>query len=308
MDIAVASFGFDIGGASYPAEAIGGDYYDFVSLPDGSLGLAVGDVSGHGVGPALLMAEVRAFLRAFAQTEPDVGAILGLMNRAPRAGHRRRPLRHATAGPPGPDAPPLQLRQRRPPARASFWTTRDRSGVNSAARAPHSAFSPKPRFPRCGDVELTPGDLVLLVTDGVMDARAPDGTRFGVQRTLDLVRVLPAGGGPRHRRKPLPRRPRLRPRPAAIRRHHGHGHQGDRPRPAVNGGGYESGLSVGERRSLRLSHRTSRSYGSHRSYRTNRDNSGGDPGCPRRKCGVSWARSGGLRPRRTSPLRSRRAP
>ena len=81
MDIEAATFGFDIGGASYPAEAIGGDYYDFIPLPDGSLGIAIGDVSGHGVGPALLMAETRAFLRAFAQTHADVSTILGLVNR-----------------------------------------------------------------------------------------------------------------------------------------------------------------------------------------------------------------------------------
>src|SRR5262249_14441674 len=61
LDIGGATFGFDIGGASYPAEAIGGDYYDFLSLRDGSLGVAIGDVSGHGVGPALLMAELRAY-------------------------------------------------------------------------------------------------------------------------------------------------------------------------------------------------------------------------------------------------------
>src|SRR5437764_8067564 len=66
LDIAVASYGFDIGGASYPAEAIGGDYYDFIPLPDGGLGLAIRDVNDHGVGPALLMAVIRACLRAFA--------------------------------------------------------------------------------------------------------------------------------------------------------------------------------------------------------------------------------------------------
>jgi PAS domain S-box-containing protein len=81
MDIGAATFGYDISGATFPAEAIGGDYYDFIPLPDGGLGIAIGDVSGHGVGPALLMSEARALLRAFAQTEPDVGAILSLVNR-----------------------------------------------------------------------------------------------------------------------------------------------------------------------------------------------------------------------------------
>ena len=63
LDIGMGTFGFDIGGASFPVQAIGGDYFDFIPLADGSLGIAIGDVSGHGVGPALLMAETRALLR-----------------------------------------------------------------------------------------------------------------------------------------------------------------------------------------------------------------------------------------------------
>ena len=48
MDIGSATFGFDIGGASDPGEAIGCDFYDYLPLLDGSLGVAIGDVSGPG--------------------------------------------------------------------------------------------------------------------------------------------------------------------------------------------------------------------------------------------------------------------
>ena len=64
--------GFDIACCCEPADLIGGDYYDFIPLPDGSLGLAIADVSGHGTAAALLMVEVRATLRAL------VGQGLGL--------------------------------------------------------------------------------------------------------------------------------------------------------------------------------------------------------------------------------------
>src|SRR5207253_2834244 len=74
--------GFDIGGASYPAEATGGDYFDYIPMRGGSLGIVIGDVSGHGFGPALLMAETRAYLRAFIMTSNDVADIVGLLNRA----------------------------------------------------------------------------------------------------------------------------------------------------------------------------------------------------------------------------------
>ena len=74
------SAGFDISGASYPAEATGGDYFDYIPMQDGGLGVVIGDVSGHGFGPALLMAELRAYLRAFMLTRWDVGEIVGLLN------------------------------------------------------------------------------------------------------------------------------------------------------------------------------------------------------------------------------------
>src|SRR5262249_5774466 len=70
-----------IPGASLPADATGGDLFDFVGLPDGSLAVAVGDASGHGFGPALLMAETRAYLRALALTRTDLSEVLGLLNR-----------------------------------------------------------------------------------------------------------------------------------------------------------------------------------------------------------------------------------
>src|SRR4051794_34174476 len=73
--------GFDISGASYPAEATGGDYFDYIPMR-GGLGVVIGDVSGHGFGPALLIAELRAYLRAFLLTRTDVGEIVGLLNRA----------------------------------------------------------------------------------------------------------------------------------------------------------------------------------------------------------------------------------
>src|SRR5262249_55542555 len=54
--------GFDLAGVSSPAQETGGDYFDFIPMAQDSWGIAVGDVSGHGIGAALLMAETRAYL------------------------------------------------------------------------------------------------------------------------------------------------------------------------------------------------------------------------------------------------------
>ena len=55
--------GFDIKGMNRPADKTGGDYYDWQELPDGRLAVVLADVSGHGIGPAMVMAVCRAYAR-----------------------------------------------------------------------------------------------------------------------------------------------------------------------------------------------------------------------------------------------------
>jgi sigma-B regulation protein RsbU (phosphoserine phosphatase) len=188
MEIGAATFGFDIGGASYPAEAIGGDYFDYIPLADGALGLAVGDVSGHGLGPALLMAEVRAYLRAFAQTQTDGPSILGLVNRIiaqdmegdrfitlllARLDPGARTLTYASAG------------------HHTGYVFDAEGAVKRVLRSTGIPLGilPQAEFAGSEPIPLGPGDLVLLLTDGVVEARAPDGSAFGGQRVIDLMRV-----------------------------------------------------------------------------------------------------------------------
>ncbi len=73
--------GLDYCGACRPALGVGGDYYDFLALPDGKLGIALGDVSGKGVAAALMMASLQASLRAEASRgDDDLGAMLQRVN------------------------------------------------------------------------------------------------------------------------------------------------------------------------------------------------------------------------------------
>ena len=65
--------GYDIAGATFSAVETSGDYFDFISMPNGYTGIVVGDVCGHGIASALIMAETRAYLRAFAKVESDPG-------------------------------------------------------------------------------------------------------------------------------------------------------------------------------------------------------------------------------------------
>src|SRR5215831_6897843 len=72
--------GLDYCGQCRPAREVGGDYYDFLELPDGKFGIAIGDVSGKGVGAALMMASLEASLRALASVVQDPADLMGRVN------------------------------------------------------------------------------------------------------------------------------------------------------------------------------------------------------------------------------------
>ncbi len=74
--------GVEYAGACRPALGVGGDYYDFLALPGGQLGIAIGDVSGKGISAALMMASLQASLRSEATRAPeDLAAMVGNVNR-----------------------------------------------------------------------------------------------------------------------------------------------------------------------------------------------------------------------------------
>ena len=180
--------GLEISGAAWSAEATGGDYFDYIPMQDGGLALAIGDVSGHGLGAALLMAALRAYLRAFLLTGSEIGEIVRLLNAALE-----------------PDAPPgrfatLLLARFDPESRGIIYS--------SAGHLPGYVLGPDGRIKRelrstgiplaiASDVEfpsarippLAPGDLLLMITDGMVEAMGRDGKLFGAERLLNVVRA-----------------------------------------------------------------------------------------------------------------------
>src|SRR5262245_50681196 len=187
--------GFDIGGAFHPAGETGGDYFDFLPL-DGGVGLAIGDVSGHDLGAALVMARTQASLRALGQgfrnngrrASDDLGRLVSILNRAlagdlsgdffvtlmlGRLDLATRELVCVGAGHP-----------------AGYVL--DAAGKVKSSLASEGVplgITAEAEFPAGPAVTLEPGDLLLLLTDGIVEACAPDGTFFGAQRAVDIVRV-----------------------------------------------------------------------------------------------------------------------
>jgi phosphoserine phosphatase RsbU/P len=178
--------GLDIAGASFPAAATGGDYFDYIPMPDGGLAVVVGDVCGHGFGPALLMAELRAYLRAFLQTRTDVSEVVRLLNRSlagdtdrfvtlliARIDPATRSLTYAGAG-----HVPGYVIGRDGDVKARLVST----GFPLAVM-PDAEYWTEQAPP------LEPGELMLLTTDGVLEAHGSDEDILGPDRMLDLVRA-----------------------------------------------------------------------------------------------------------------------
>ena len=185
--------GFDIDGALYPAKATAGDYFDFIPMHNDCVGIVLGDVSSHGMGPALVMAETRACLRALAQAYSEVGEILTRANRVltaadtdefhfvtltlARLDPRTRELVYASAGQRGYILDP-----------SGDVTTLDSTslplGIDSRLEVPSAP-----------SLTLRGGQVAAFFTDGVTEAESPNQGRFGTERALDVIhtyRDMPA--------------------------------------------------------------------------------------------------------------------
>ena len=183
--------GFDVAGKSYPATTVGADYFDFIPLTSDGMIIAVGDVSGHGVGPALLMAETRAYLRAVAEAPIDLGEMLTRANRFLCDHHDRGrfvtlflahlaaddgSMRYSSAGHP-----------------AYLLRTSGEVEVLAAKGIPLGMMH-EATFDCGGERTMQPGEVLLVVTDGVPESREAHGKMFGTRRTLASVRAHSSRG------------------------------------------------------------------------------------------------------------------
>ena len=178
--------GFDIAGKGHSCAAAGGDYFDYFDFPDGSKGFVICDVGGNGLGPAMLMAQTRAYLRAFAQADLDPGRILTNVNRflcddtseqrlvalflAKIDGASRRMV-YSAAG--------HRSHRLRP---SGEWEEIAMAGIPLNI-APDAQYDAPPEF------DLESGDILLLYTDGMMECSGPHEDPFGMDRMLDLVKT-----------------------------------------------------------------------------------------------------------------------
>jgi serine phosphatase RsbU (regulator of sigma subunit) len=182
--------GFDAHGISRAAERVGGDFFDFLALPNGSFGIAIADSSGHGLPAALLARDAVTGLRLLAEDRLPPARLIARLNRViHRAALSSRflSLFYAELRPDGfltycnaGHVPPLLRRDRK-------LQTLRRGGLilGPSADAHYAA----------GRTRLRPGDALILVTDGVTEQRDARGEEFGeraLPRHLRGTQDLPA--------------------------------------------------------------------------------------------------------------------
>jgi phosphoserine phosphatase RsbU/P len=179
--------GFDIAGISIPSDAAGGDYYDYLPMLDQNLGLVVGDVTGHGIGPALLMAETRAYLRIVAGNQTDLGKVLTSTNKVLAADVGKERYITLLLAALNPHTRTLMYANAGHPAGFIF----DGSGeVKSrlTRNGPPLGMKPSTIYRTAEEVQLEKGDLLLLLTDGIEETLSSDDKFFGIERILKIVR------------------------------------------------------------------------------------------------------------------------
>jgi sigma-B regulation protein RsbU (phosphoserine phosphatase) len=174
----------EVKGISVPAREVGGDFFNYFELPDGSLALLVGDVSGKGVGAALLMANAQAALRALLPLEPDLVRLMADLDRevlsttppevfltlfAAVLSPDGRTMRWVNAG----HNPPYVLRAGGGVERLE--ATGIPLGLIDGIRHDERAIA------------LAPGDLLFFYTDGIVEAFDPHGEQFGTERLEELL-------------------------------------------------------------------------------------------------------------------------
>jgi len=188
--------GIKLAGCCVPATHVGGDYYDFYKHENGVVDLVVADVSGHSFGAALMTAEARSVLRAQMHTFSSTGDILASLNTIlfedlDQAGlfitmfyvkydAINHILNYSNAG----HVPPLLFRQSE-----SSCLELDAEGLIIGVRK-NEVFEEK-------QMRLQKGDVLLLYTDGIIEAENSHGEQFGLARLCNSLRA-------KHEEQPQP--------------------------------------------------------------------------------------------------------
>ncbi len=190
----------EVAAASLPATEVGGDYYEFFPLGSGRLAAVIGDVAGHGLGSGLVLSGLRSCLFLLEDDLAEPVPVFERINKMIRRTSGRRSfvtlacavidsaehsVRVVTAG-----HPPIV-----------HWSARDRA-IEEVGRG---SLPLGTNLPTHFELEVRPchsGDLLVLYTDGLIEARDAEGRDYGDERLSRLVAEVARAAG--DRRPPAP--------------------------------------------------------------------------------------------------------
>jgi phosphoserine phosphatase RsbU/P len=182
--------GFDIAGWNKPADQTGGDLYDFMPIDEHRLAIMIADATGHGIGPALIVAECRALFRAMIGTTSDLAEVAARMNDLLHTDlpedrfvtvcmglldARTGILTYVSAG-----HGPLLLMRSATGKVEQFSSTGLPMGILAGCE-----------MPLAEPIRMEPGDLFVLLTDGFIEWACDSGEQYGDERLAQVITAHP---------------------------------------------------------------------------------------------------------------------
>ncbi len=179
--------GYDLAGWSKPADQTGGDYYDWQTLPGGNTAITLADVTGHGIGPALVTAVCRAYARASFPNGDDVGRVLDQINDLLCDDLQSKRFVTFVVALLDPQTHSVRLLSAGHGPLFFYRAAEDRVESFIAHDIPFG-LAPEIGYGPPSTLDMHPGDALVLITDGFFEWPNPQGEQFGIERVEDAVR------------------------------------------------------------------------------------------------------------------------
>lgn len=179
--------GFDVAGWNKPADQTGGDCFDWLKTPDGALATVIADATGHGIGPALVIAECRALFRALVSVSKNLGEITARVNDLLCDDLPDDRFVTAFFGILDPATSTLSYLSAGHGPLLQYTRATDQIEELRANGVPLGIMAAL-EWPEPDRFVLSPGDMMVLITDGFFEWTNAERQQYGIERVFNAIR------------------------------------------------------------------------------------------------------------------------